>query len=230
MTVAFDAKSTTTVNGTGTSTTLTTLTVGSGANRALIVELAIGTAATSISVKWDVAGANQTCTLIKSAVNGSTAKAELYGLVAPASGNKIVTVSWTGSAEFNVSAFAVTGADQTGGVTTFPHSTSASGTGSPTITITSAVGNMTADSGGSSSNWSVPTQTQVYINNTNGSVVGCGSRAAGAASVVHAWTDGGIWVLVGTDIQAAGTTSVDQYFPGIQQPYFDKMGVVGYES
>lgn len=211
MAVAFDANATISVNGTGTSATNGNLTVGSGANRALIAQLGIATASASITVKWDTAGANQSATVIKSAVNGATAKAELWGLVAPASGNKILTAAWTNSSEFNLNCFAVTGADQTGGVTTFPNSVSATGTGSPTITIASAVGDMTTDSGGSSSNWSAPTKTQTYINNTNGSVVGCGSRAAGAASNVHAWTDGGIWVLVGSSIKAAGGTDTGEW-------------------
>ncbi len=207
MAVAFDANATadTTQNAVATITN-GNLTIGSGSNRALIVQLSFSNQALSaLTVKWDVAGANQSLTLIGT-VNVSGARSELWGLINPASGNKIVTVNWTGSSDVCCNATAWTGVDQTGGATSFPNFTSATNTtGNPSLTITSAVGNATMAVATNLSSISAPTQTQTFLDTTPSNISGAGSRAAGAATVTHGWTSGGgAWSEAGCDIAAAG--------------------------
>lgn len=219
MAVAFDADATLSSTANAVTTkTLTTLTVGSGANRALLVQVSWGAASLSISgitVVWDAAGTNQSCTVVTgaSATHGTTLQAALYGLVAPTSGNKIVTVTWTGSADVVINAFSVTGADQTGGATTFAHGTSANiaTSGNPLLNVTSAVGNLAADCLATSGTPSAPSQTQTHLNTTPANESAAGSRAAGAASVQFNWTDNASAgsIQVGCDIVASGGAPVD---------------------
>jgi hypothetical protein len=211
MAVAFDANSTTDVLGSSIATLdLTTLTVGSGANRALVAQVSYsnGGDPTGPAINWDQLGTPQALTQIVKIVNGTLAMAQLWGLVNPISGNK--TLRWTNIAnvsEVILNATAVTGANQTGGVTTFPNSVTNIGTSTaPSITITSASGNMTIDAGAGPEVVSVPTQTQIYIENGGTTTSAWASRAAGAASNIHSWTLGNsvAWAECGTDIAAAG--------------------------
>ena len=120
MSVAFDAKATSDTLGTGTGiTSFTKLTVGSGANRALVVILAWDVDPGTVTVKWDSAGTNQTVTQI-SKFAGSAGYVGIYGLVAPTSGAKNLSCTWVNSVtDAYVSALSFTGANQTGGTTTF---------------------------------------------------------------------------------------------------------------
>ena len=219
MSVAFDANATSPVSASGVTTIdLTTLTVGTGANRALVVQLSHATKTiTNESMNWDQTGSPQACTSIKAANgSGSDGRAELWGLVAPTSGAKTLRHSWTGISDVIINAVSWTGADQTGGATTFPNSTSATGTSTtPSVTVTSAVNHATMDASAApvaSSPYSAPSKTQTYAT-FEGNIIGAGSRAAGAASNVHSWTIvSGPWVSVGTDIIDA-TTNPTGPFP-----------------
>lgn len=227
MAVAFDANATAVVTGTGvTGVTNSNLTVGAGANRALVTQLILSLkTASAVTVNWDNAGTPQSQALIVSASGtGTIARAELWGLVAPTSGNKAARAAWTGASDAYLNPTSFTGVDQTGGATSFPHSTSATGTITGVVAfanaITSAVGNFTV---GATSldigSLSAPTQTQTFLSNAL-AVDGAASRATGAASVSHGWsgdTNPSHWVFVGTDILAAvaGTPiALDEY--GIQ--------------
>jgi hypothetical protein len=123
MAVAVDAASTsfTFVQAVTTSSN-TKQTVGSGSNRALVVVVCLdGTSISATGVHWDSTGTNQAATLITSIVNGAI-RIELWGLVAPTSGNKTLKVDLSAAAtDFWVSSVAFTGVDQTGGVTSFAH-------------------------------------------------------------------------------------------------------------
>ena len=137
-----------------TTTADATVTVGAGTNRALTAALVFDNKSVSgVSVVYDPAGANQPLSLIRSEVTtGSYGRAELWGLVAPATGtSKTVRVSWTGSSDIAFSAVSWTNVNQTGGATSFAHATSNTGSTDPTILnvqITSAVHNATIDSVG----------------------------------------------------------------------------------
>lgn len=197
------------VNGiTGFTTTGGLVTIGTGSNRVLVVSLSLSLAtASSVAVVWDQGGTNQSMTQIKTANQTGGGCALLFGLVAPTSGNKDAKITWNNaSSDICVNGTSWTGADQTGGATTFPNSTSAVATSSTAISlaVTSAVGNATQVCLATGGSPSAPTQTQTYLDTGPASESGAGSRAAGAASVTHAWTvTFTSWVAVGTDILVA---------------------------
>lgn len=218
MAVALDAQSSasTTANG-ATSHNHTNLTVGSGSNRALLVLVAWSTTTpTGITVTWDNGGTNQSCTLITNASasssTGGNRSCQIYGLVAPTTGNKTLRVAWTGAADVYVAAVALTGVDQTGGATSFPNGTSSNTASSTTssVTVTSATNDyvaavhVTPTAGVSSVN-----NTQVFINNLAAGISGGGNRAVGAATVAMTATldASGNSSSAGCSIKAAATTT-----------------------
>jgi hypothetical protein len=194
MAVAFDAKQTTDRTGTATTSFTHTnangvITVGSGTNRALLVFLQFGAVVSSVSVTWDSGGTNQAMTNIVSATESDNlGQAYLFGLVAPTSGQKTLSVSWTTSASFTCGEASFTGADQTGGATTFKNTNTFVGNNpSPmTITVTTANGDMAVASfaANNCSFTSVSTGTDIYHDNTNVSGAAAYNAAVGASTVV----------------------------------------------
>jgi hypothetical protein len=190
--------------------------VGSGSNRALVVQLVLSRTVTNLGMRWDEAGTPQAMTAITGASATNTAFVQLWGLIAPTSGNKTLKVgngsggSWTTACDVYVNAVSWTGVDQTGGATSFPHGTGGTGTGDPaTVTVTSAVGNATmAVHETTNQSWASVNNTQSFIDNIAANVSGCGNRAAGAATVTLTGTSGGgtapVWASAGTDIVASG--------------------------
>lgn len=144
-TVTFDASGTITHSGNGTSFDLTTLTVGSGSNRALVAMVTFGTDTPSPVLTWDSGGTNQSMTQIDTNTFGAgSGTVFLFGLIAPTSGNKTLHFAWTGTDSVAVQAVAFTGVNQTGGATSFNANGKSTGTGAPaaTMTITSATGDI----------------------------------------------------------------------------------------
>lgn len=230
MAVAFDAQSTTDNKVSNVSTSSDThLTVGSGTNRALVVQIAwgAGTAPSITGVHWDSAGTNQACTLISNtditSSNGQT-RTSLYGLIAPTSGNKTLKVDWASNvSDGYVSAVAYTGVDQTGGSTSFAHGTTGSGTtNAVSLPVTSAVGNAVAgilcitftDIGSTSG-------TNVFIDNTGSFNSAAANRDVGSPTVTLTSSPSNTWVMSGCDIVAAssgiagGSRTARLYSPGL---------------
>jgi hypothetical protein len=215
MAVAFDAQGTTFTDGSiSPISAATIMTVGSGTNRALVVQIVTNLSTISgVTVTWDFGGTGQVCTLIGAAnSSNSTARALLYGLVAPTPGLKQLRVSWTGTANVVVDAVAYTGVDPTGGTTSFAHFNSAVGTSaSASVTVTSATGNAVVACGGNSDFGGTNTgnNTVVFTDNniaSGGHASGWGNRAAGAATVAMTTTVSSAtdpWVQIGCDIVAA---------------------------
>ncbi len=237
MAVAFDAVGTgfDSIAGAASPQSFTTLTVGSGTNRALVAQLAwLAAAPAGLTVKWDSAGTPQSCTLIKSqaGVNGQTV--QLWGLVAPTSGNKTLQVAWSsGTVELMIQGTSWTGVDQTGGVTTFPNSTSATGNNATaTVNVTSASGNATMACcvAGSLQAISSVNNTQSYLLHGHGNLESGGNRAAGAASVTMSGTYAGTdqWAIVATDILAFATAGDTQEWRGSYPTPRRPFGNVGY--
>src|SRR6185503_16585543 len=141
LTVTFDANATADVTANGvTSITSANLTVGSGSNRALVVQLGFSLQTLSaLAVTWDFGGSAQACAVVpNAAANRSTTpgRSELWGLVNPISGAKTLKAAWTGSSDVVMNAVAWRNVDQTGGATSFPHGTSATGTSTtPSVTV-----------------------------------------------------------------------------------------------
>jgi hypothetical protein len=209
-----------TVNATGTvldqaaatSAAFTGLTVAAGTNTVMVVVLIFlsnpGSGVLN-SIVWDAAGANQTLTLIgktQATPAGWNEWHFLYGLVAPATGNKTLSVAWTSSVAVRMNAIALDGADQTGGTTTFAHYTQGQGTSPATIAVTSAVGNLVvAGASVDGANLSAPTGTSIFNQGGGGWSAGM-NRDAGAASVSIGWSaSGNDIMIIGVDVVAAGS-------------------------
>lgn len=209
--VAFDANQTAIAYVTDGTTPLNTsgLTIGSGSNRALVVAISLrGVSISSQSMHWDPSGTNQALTLITS-LSTTAFTTQLWGLVNPTSGNKVLSTTWSGSAICTMNGTSFTGVDQTGGTTSFPHATSTSDTSgtvtAPSLTVTSAANNaaMACLAVYVNPTISAPTQTQTFLSNNSNARCGA-SRAAGAATVAFGWTlsSGNTFNIVGCDIKA----------------------------
>jgi hypothetical protein len=221
MAVTFDAKGTADATSNGaTGQNFTNLTITGGlSNSALVAQFAFSLKTiASLAVKWDNAGTPQSMTSIVAANGtGTVARAELWGLIAPTSGNKTLNAAWTGASDICVQAVSWSGVDQAGGTTSFAHSTSATGTANASpgthnsLAITSAVNNATMDAVcGDAATYNSVNQTSTYIDNAPATISGAASRAAGAATVTHTWQASGTsnhWVSVGVDIVAAAAAA-----------------------
>lgn len=214
--VTFDAVGTgkdTGASGVVTSS-FTTLTVGSGSERALIAQVCWTGVPTNINnVGWDTAGTRQAMTLISSGTSASSGHTcAIYGLVAPTSGNKTWNATWTGSQECITQLVSWTSVDQTGGTTSFiraPNGTGNSNTA--TVTVPSAVGNATvsAISAGAVATLNSVSATSTFLINGAGSIEGGGSRAAGSASnaMTGAYSTTDQWIAVGVNIVASAAAA-----------------------
>ena len=108
----------------------TAFTVGSGSNRVLVVALSVevssGSPPTTPTANWDSTGTNQSMSLIhtQSDSNDPNISSYLFGLVAPTSGNKTLSIAaLTSTSDSLIAYISFTGADQTGGTTTFKNAT-----------------------------------------------------------------------------------------------------------
>lgn len=215
MAVAFDAKGTApqTDGGSPTNTfDFTNQTVGAGSNRALLVVLTIqpfvSGAPTGISATWDPAGANQAMTLIGTLNDTSTGNAnvvQLWGLLAPTSGNKTLRVSWTNNCSYAVDTASYTGVDQTAVSTSFANFASAQGSGATaSVTVTSATNNIVIANHATSTNTTATSGTQIYVGGLT-NPRGAANYDTGAATVnMQATQASGGWASIGCDIVAVG--------------------------
>lgn len=210
MAVAIDARATADAAQTNATTLdLTTLTVGAGSNRALVIQINFAGNPGTVTVNWDALGTPQVCAQIITA-SGTNVVARLYGLINPTSGNKTLRVTTTNLTDIAIFAIAFTGVDQTGGVTSFPNSTSATAsTANPSFAITSAVGDWTVSLlTDASANMSAPSQTQDYVDTSLAGCNAAGQDGTGAASVTHSWTcAANNWVMSGTSVKASGAAA-----------------------
>lgn len=189
----------------------TAMTVGTGSNRALIVQMCFSVDPGAISVVWDFGGSSQLMTKLLVTNNTSSRWAGLWGLINPVSGNKTLRATWLNAADFYLFSVSFNGVDQTNAASTFTHVTSATGSGAnPSFNIVSASGNwtisvLTANSALPTS----PTQTQDFNDGSDNLILGAGQDGTGSASVTHGWTmPSDTWVMVGTDIAAVGSINV----------------------
>lgn len=205
MAVAFDAVSSgdTRVAG-ATSLSHTNLTVGSGANRALVVLLVFSSlSVTAISCTWDSGGTNQAASSITSIGNGAGGLSVLFGLVAPTSGNKTLAVSWSGSSDCTCAAISFTNANQTGGTTTFANAATNTGssTGSTVTVATNAasavVASLATKTGISSLN-----HTTIYTDNSGANNSAGGNYEVGGSTATMTGTNSvsGLWAMCGVSV------------------------------
>ena len=210
MAVALDAVGTVQHTALNTSVNYTNITVGAGANRALIIMIAFGSPAlapTGITLTWDSGGTNQAMTQIAFSA-GTNITAGIWGLVAPTSGNKTLAVSWTNANESWVSGVCFTGVDQTGGTTSFPNA--AANTGVATLTIGSAVADMGVAITTTGGVISGSTGTTLYIDNTSAAFINSSSEyQAGASPSMVIGFGVNLTTLAAVDIRAFASTQFD---------------------
>jgi hypothetical protein len=189
------------------------LTVGSGADRVLLVGYGQGNSAAAVtSMAWDQAGTPQALTKIGERSMATDARAELWRLVNPTPGNKTLRIVRASSAGA-VSLIALTGVDQT-----TPNGTAvlASGTGNPTLAVASEAGDLVVDfvvkkeTGGTAfvagAGQTEPAGVEVHANAND---EGCSmSYEAGAASVTMSWTGPTEeWCQIGVNVNAAAAAA-----------------------
>lgn len=185
--------------------TLGTVTV-SGANTAVVAALSLQHSASAPALHWDSTGTNQALTLIGSVSDpSSVVTTYLFGLVGATAGNKTLSATWTGTSDVTLAGMALTGVNQTGGVTSFAHFNSASTSGSaPSLTVTSATGDVVVGALGVSANaLSTLSGTQWYVDNVPNNFSAGGMYAAGAATVTLTATGTNTYGLAGVDVVAA---------------------------
>lgn len=215
MAVALDVKGTELFSGTAVSSvsSSTSITVGSGANRALLLVVIWQTLTvpTAITFTWN----STALPLIASTslgTSGAASNVQIYGMVNPTSGTLAFSGSWTGTREYTMMLVAYTGVDQTGGATSFPHGTTASGTSvTAATTITTANGNAVIGCyGNSGTNWSAVSNTSLFIDNANPTTyVSAANFALSTTSsqVLSATVASTAWVAAGCDILASSVAA-----------------------
>lgn len=206
-----------TVNATGTKTyqgsavtslNYTGLTVAAGTNTAIVLAITWDTAGstpTGITAIWDSVGANQALTqIVAKDTVGVIPSTSLWGLAgehgAVATGNKTLSLAWTGSSKLFVVAMAFDGVNQTGGTTSFPNSTGANTV--TTVSVSATASDKLMASGTAGSAISGLTGTTIYVDNVSGSTVNASANHdVGNAGTIGASSTFG--ALVGTAIKAA---------------------------
>ena len=168
-----------------TSVTTPAFVVGSGANRAAMIMVAMsGNNATNIAASLGgVPG-----TLVAGSDSGTTASMRtlIFQVLNPPSGAQTATVAWTTAMHADVGVITVTGADQTTPVTNGRFvAFNASPAAATSLTIPSSAGDRTASIGFTSNQWVSSNQTIVW--GANGSSVQ-GDLGAGTGTTTHTWT------------------------------------------
>lgn len=183
---------TTIASGSGTlnslaSGTLCTLDVGSGANRAIVVDLTYATGSTPVSI---VVGGTDSLSLV-SGTNGvhGLMNVEQWGGILTVTGtvNVVLTMTGTLSVTLTGGATSASGVDQT---TPLINGTKDL-TGSLSLAISASSGDLTVDCIGSlNSDISAPTQTQLWLYNVAGNRAGSSAGPGTAGPITHSWTVG----------------------------------------
>lgn len=159
-TVTFDAKTPSgvfTLAGTSVSTTSINVSTGNGLLVGYMTDN-LSTTPPGLGCTWDVGGANQVMTAISGTNTGTqgaiTAGIQFFGLLAPTSGAKTLTCSWTGTRAGGFFAVSFNNVNQGSIAAAFPNGTFSAVTtaaaGPVTVTVTSATGHKTVMMGGQS--------------------------------------------------------------------------------
>src|SRR5437870_1100407 len=189
----------------GTSTTTWAHTT-SGTNRVLVVGVSWANITTRTVTSVTYAG--QTMTSAGAAVNAGNAGAEIFYLVAPATGSNTVAVTLSGSANSLVGgAVTLTGVNQTTPLGIFASATGSSIT--PSVTVTSNTGETVVDTVSLTSSGAMTVsggQTQQWQAGTSGR--GAGSTKPGASSVTMSWNSANLaWAIGAVGVKPAAVCS-----------------------
>lgn len=200
----------------------TGITVGSGANRYLVINFNYGPQGAAPACNWDAGGTPQSMTLINSQNVSTVGTVASFGLVAPHSGNLTLQCTWTGTLSASeLDAESYTGVNQSAPTANITQATS---TGNFSITVTSASGDMAVANGGTTTTPSAGNQT---VFNQNGSdIIGILTQCEGngtvcttaSSSVNFTATNSGTWGSVGFAlVQAGGAAAHNLTLLGVGQ-------------
>jgi len=189
-----------------TSITTPAFVVGSGANRAAMIMVAMSSNnATNISASLGGVPA----TLIPGTDSGASAviRTLVFQVVNPPSGAQTATVSWTTAMHADVGVITVTGANQATPTTNGRFAAfNASPTAATSVTIPSDPGDLTASIAFTTNQWSSPPTNQTFVWGPTSSPVQ-GDRGTGAGTTTHTWTDSFAGIprsVSGANFRAAG--------------------------
>lgn len=182
-------------------------TCGSGSNRLLVVGVGMGGANPGVSISVTYGSSTLTSAGQVSSDNQADGFVQLFYLTAPASGTNTITVTNTGgqSRDLLGGSLTFTGVDQT---TPIANTTTNFGADTnPTVTVTSASGNMVVDAVVCGSPLLSSNQTLQWMNNLNGNTAAgnaAQSTASGASSVTMSYSSNNDWWgIIATSIRAA---------------------------
>jgi len=180
-------------------------TIGSGANRALLMLMAMPSNDLPIlTCTWGGVSLTQ----LAIASNGFDAVTYIYGLLNPASGANIIDATWTNNVACGACAISFTGVEQSSLVAAFTGAQNNSGaSGTLSTTVTSAVGDMVVATFGCPFVTLTPNNTVLANYLALSGFSGAQNRAAGAASVVMSATQSGAqpWSESAINVHAAAT-------------------------
>jgi hypothetical protein len=209
---------TSTAAGTGLSSLTWSHTVTAGANAILIVDVAIRQSGGNETVAGVTYG-GQPLARIGTAAQIGHVETEIWYLRAPALGTANVVATISGARPVVGAATDYFGVDQATPLGTF--GTANAGSGSPSLTLASAPGQLVIDSlGAEGNNYPLtqgPGQSLVWTTFTgshgNSDAVGGGSRESGAATVTMSWTTSSNqdWAIIAVSLVAAPTAVDDAY-------------------
>lgn len=216
MAVAIDVAGTEVLGGLASSSpqTYTGLTTGGSLSNGCVTFVVMydNLAVTGTAATWD----GVACTLIASqnSTGGTFGRVELWGLspIGTHTGNKTFSITFTGgTAQLVIQGLSWTGANQTGGTTTFNHSVAA------TANTNTATGDVISQTGDAvfagyvcaNQTMSALTGVTLFNDNTPNSYIAAASRTSGAALVTMSATLSGIsiWAMAGANIQQPSTAS-----------------------
>lgn len=207
MAVVFDNKSTQFTANPGTSLSDTSLTIGSGTNRALLLLLSRSNNEASLTCTWG----GVSLTKLANVSNGFDETTEIWGLLNPASGAQTLAVTWLNPQACCAAGISFTGVEQSSLAAAFTNANNSVGaTGPATLTITSAVGDFAVAC--QASGFCTLTEDNISIYSfTAASGFGCSAnRATGAATVTLSATQSAAqtWASSGVNIHAAASTQL----------------------
>jgi len=197
-----------------------TITVGTSADRLMLVATTTIVGSEVTSMTWDAAGANQAFAKVASVAISADTQIELWKLVAPASvTGGIIDIAYAGGSHKAAIARSYYGVDQT-----TPHDTAQTATGlagtDPGGTIASAAGDLVVDVIGTDGGAFAPVAGagQTLVATVESASGGFGrltaaSEEAGATSVTMSWSHTGTdrdwgWIGLNLNASAGGTVVV----------------------
>lgn len=188
-----------------------TFTVSAGSNLALLVSVVLGSAsdASGVTAVWDQGGTNQSMTQLIIEQNSGNGTSVWFGLRNPTVvTNGIVRVSWTTTqTDCFIVGICFAGVAQTNDATAFPHTAGSNSTGTNTVSLTSATGNMCVGCEIPGS-LGTTTGTQIYQDDASGGWINAAAEYDnGSATVTIGMPGAGCRAVAAVDIGAAAGAS-----------------------